>query len=169
VPTTGTGRYTGDMIASLVYNPNFDTDDNYPTYLQWIQGSHETRIDFGALTVESLFSGRVSDIARDAYTSGNHTLTAGSIFSASSMARIDIVNKGGFTGTFGCATFVGTCGTSWSPGTAVSATSVNIAGSSIDGAFFGPNGQEIGGGFRVVGGTPDERIDILGTFTGKLP
>ena len=44
-----------------------------------------------------------------------------------------------------------------------------IAGSSIDGAFYGPNGVELGGGYRIVGGTPDERIDILGTFVGQRP
>ncbi|MDB5710610.1 MAG: transferrin binding protein-like solute binding protein, partial [Sphingomonas bacterium] len=42
-----------------------------------------------------------------------------------------------------------------------------IAGSSIDGAFDGPNGEELGAGFRIVGGTPDQRIDILGVLTGK--
>jgi hypothetical protein len=48
---------------------------------------------------------------------------------------------------------------------------VDIAGSSLDGAFYGPGGSaeklEVGGGFRIVGGTPDQRIDIMGAFTGK--
>ncbi|WP_173203779.1 transferrin-binding protein-like solute binding protein [Sphingopyxis sp. BSNA05] len=44
-----------------------------------------------------------------------------------------------------------------------------IAGSSINGAFYGPDAEELGGGYRIVGGTPDERIDILGTFVGKQP
>ena len=42
-----------------------------------------------------------------------------------------------------------------------------VAGSSIDGAFYGPGAEEAGGSFRIVGGTPDERIDILGIFTGR--
>ena len=36
-----------------------------------------------------------------------------------------------------------------------------------DGAFYGPNGEEAGGGFRIVGGKPDERVDIVGAFVGK--
>ena len=71
-------------------------------------------------------------------------------------------------------------------------TGVAIAGSTLNGAFYGPGGSpdkiEVGGGFRVVGGTgeevllsvptfsmyeartrvvggtPDQRIDIVGSF-----
>ena len=38
--------------------------------------------------------------------------------------------------------------------------------SSIDGSFYGPNAVEVGGSFRIVGGVPDQRVDILGAFTG---
>jgi hypothetical protein len=95
----------------------------------------------------------------DAYTSQTHVLDAGATFNASASGSIDLINKGGFSGQVGSASFT-------QGGTT---TQVNIAGSSIDGAFYGPNAQEVGGGFRVVGGTPDQRIDILGAFTGKKP
>ncbi len=158
VPRTGSGNYTGEMIATMVFNPMLDTDPSYPTYFQWIAGTHTTNVNFASLAVTSNFTGTVFAPARDAYTTGAFYLPAGSIFNATSGATIDLVNKGGFTGQFSSASF-----------TLPNTTTFNlvIAGSSIDGAFFGPNGEEIGGGFRIVGGTPDERIDILGAFTGK--
>jgi hypothetical protein len=158
VPQSGTGTYTGDMIASLVYNPRFDTSTDAPTYFQWIDGSQTTAVDFGKLSLSTTFTGKVIAPAVDAYTSGTYDLKAGSIFSASASAIIDLVSKGGFSGTVNNAQFTMPDGT---------IAKLTIAGSSIDGAFFGPNGQEIGGGFRIVGGTPDQRIDILGAFTGK--
>jgi hypothetical protein len=158
VPRTGSASYTGEMIATMVFNPMLDTDPGYPTYFQWIQGNHTTAINFATLGVTSNFTGTVLAPSRDAYTSGLYFLPTGSTFTASAGATIDLINKGGFTGQFNSASF-----------TLPNASTFNvvIAGSSIDGAFFGPNGEEIGGGFRIVGGTPDERIDILGAFTGK--
>ncbi|MCW3848194.1 transferrin-binding protein-like solute binding protein [Sphingomonas sp. LB-2] len=158
VPKTGTGSYSGEMIATMVFNPMLDTDPTYPTFFQWIQGTHTTSVNFASLAVTSNFTGTVLAPARDAYTSGAYYLPAGTVFTATAGANIDLVNKGGFTGQFSAASFR-------LPNTTT--FTVNIAGSSIDGAFFGPNGEEIGGGFRIVGGTPNERIDILGAFTGK--
>lgn len=158
VPRTGSGTYTGEMIATMVFNPMLDTDATYPTYFQWIQGNHTTAINFATLGVTSNFTGTVFAPSRDAYTSGQFYLPAGTTFTATAGATVDLVNKGGFTGQFSSASFT-------LPNT--STFNLVIAGSSIDGAFFGPNGEEIGGGFRIVGGTPNERIDILGAFTGK--
>jgi hypothetical protein len=158
VPKSGSGTYTGDMIASLIYNPRFDTSPDAPTYFQWIDGSQSTVVDFGKLSLSTTFTGKVTAPALDAYTSGTYDLKAGSTFSASASAIIDLVGKGGFSGSVNNAQFTMPDGT---------IAKLTIAGSSIDGAFFGPNGEEIGGGFRIVGGTPDQRIDILGAFTGK--
>ena len=93
----------------------------------------------------------------DAYTTQLFSMPTGSTFTASATSIIDLVGKGGFTGTFSSACFAATC---------TAGNSLLIAGSSLDGAFYGPNGEEIGAGFRIVGGRPDQRIDILGTFTG---
>jgi hypothetical protein len=83
-------------------------------------------------------------------------LSAGATFAAAGSGRVDLVNAGGFLGQINSAslTFGGIT------------NNLIIAGSSIDGAFYGPTAQEVGGGFRIVGGTPDQRIDILGVFTG---
>jgi hypothetical protein len=158
VPRTGTGSYTGDMIATVAFNPQLDLDPSYPTYFQWINGSNTTSINFATGAVVSNFTGTVTAPTFDAYTSGGFQLPGGSTFTATAGATVDLVNKAGFTGQFSAARFV-------RPG--MSDFVISIAGSSIDGAFFGPNGEEIGGGFRIVGGTPDQRIDILGAYTGK--
>lgn len=158
VPGSGSATFTGDMIASMVFNPDIDTNSAASTYFQWITGSATHTVDFGTLGILSSFTGRVGDITRDAYSDGGHAMPEGSTFTAASRATIDLVGKGGFFGQFNSASFQRPDGTTFT---------VNIAGSSIDGAFFGPAAEEIGGGFRIVGGTPDERIDILGAFTGK--
>lgn len=158
VPTSGSGTFAGEMVATLVFNPELDTNAAFPTYFQWIEGTQTTTIDFATLGVTTNMTGTVFGPTYDAYTSFGSVLPNGSTFTAVATSLIDLVNKGGFTGKFTSARFT-------RPG--LSDFVVNIAGSSIDGAFFGPNGEEIGGGFRVVGGTPDERIDILGAFTGK--
>lgn len=158
VPRAGSGSYSGEMIATMVFNPMLDTDPSYPTYFQWIQGNHTTVVNFATLGVTSNFTGVVLAPSRDAYSSGAYYLPAGTTFTAQAGATVDLVNKGGFTGQFSSASFL-------LPNTTT--FNIVIAGSSIDGAFFGPNGEEVGGGFRIVGGTPNERIDILGAFTGK--
>ncbi len=161
VPRSGSASFTGDMIATVVFNDQIDTNPTAPTYFQWIDGSNTTSVNFGTLAVTSNFTGTVLAPVRDAYTTITtpvFTLPAGSVFSATSNATIDLVNKGGFTGSFANAKFT-------RPGFADFI--LNIAGSSVDGAFYGPNGEELGGGFRIVGGTPDQRIDILGVYTAK--
>jgi hypothetical protein len=69
------------------------------------------------------------------------------------------VRNGGFFGKFSAAAFGAT--NNGAPG------ALNLAGSSFDGAFYGPKANEVGGGFHISGATPDERIDIVGGFTGK--
>ena len=158
VPKTGSASFTGDMLATMVFNPLIDTDPFASTYFQWITGTHSTTVDFAKLSVSSAFSGTVSAATLDAYTNHKYMLPPGTSFAANGSATIDLVGKGGFAGTIGDAKFTTPGGQEYA---------VSIAGSSLDGAFFGPAAQEIGGGFRIVGGTPDERIDILGAYTGK--
>jgi hypothetical protein len=157
VPTSGSASYTGDMIATMVYNPLVDSDATAPTYFQWINGTATVGVNFSTSAVTTDFTGTVGAPGLDIYTSKVFDMPAGSTFTATGTANVNLVNAGGFIGQIDSASFV-------KPGGAVA--NVNIAGSSVDGAFFGPAADEVGGGFRIVGGTPDERIDILGTFTG---
>jgi hypothetical protein len=158
VPRSGTGTYTGDMLATVVFNPLLDTDPGTGSYLQWIDGSQTTQVDFGTLAVTTTMNGKLTAPTRDAYSDYGSGLAAGTDFHATATSTIDLAGRGGFTGTVNSACFAAACN---------AGNALTIAGSSVDGAFYGPNADEIGAGFRIVGGTPDQRIDILGTFTGK--
>lgn len=157
VPRTGTATFNGPMVATMVYNPRLDDDRTTPTYFQWLEGRSKTTVDFGAGSFTLDLTGTVFAPQFDAYTSREFTFGAGATFAAAGKGRVDLVGAGGFLGQFESASFT--------QGGVTSA--LTIAGSSIDGAFFGPTANEVGGGFRIVGGKPDERIDILGAFTGK--
>ena len=170
VPKTGTGTYTGSMLATMVFNPTIDgstaavplTGGDLATYFQWISGTSTTTVNFASNTVGLALSGIVGAGQFDAFTTPQRTsIAAGTTFTASGAATIDLVNTGGFTGAISSASFGST--------TNGSSPVVNVIGSSINGTFYGPNGEEIGGGFRVVGGTPDQRVDILGAFKGRKP
>lgn len=195
VPKTGSASYSGDMLATMVYNPLIDDHGVRDTYFQWITGTNTTTVDFGANSFNSTFTGRVEAPLTDIYSSGIHAMPAGSTFNATGSGTVDLVSAGGFSGQMTAASFTTpstvpnhvdpaltdtipntninpnglTVQNPTTPATANTTYNVSIAGSSIDGAFYGPNANEVGGGFRVVGGTPDERIDILGTFVGKRP
>ncbi len=161
VPTTGSGTFNGDMIASMVFNPNLDVDATTPTYFQWISGTATAKVNFAANSFTLDLGGKVfAPQVIDQFTDGRYTLETGATFAAAGAGRIDLVNAGGFLGSINSASFVQPNGTRFD---------LTIAGSSVDGTFYGPAAQEIGGGFRIVGGTPDERIDIIGAFTGKHP
>ncbi len=158
VPKLGSATYTGPMLASMIFNDQADVIAKSPSYFQWIIGNASTALDFAANTFKLDLTGKVTAPEFDINTSHNYTLLAGADFFAKGSGRVDLVNAGGFLGNFSSAYFVQPTGTR---------VDMTIGGSSIDGAFFGPNGEEIGGGFRIVGGNPDERVDILGAFTGK--
>lgn len=156
VPKTGSATYNGAMVATMVYNPLRDDIRSAPTYFQWVEGRSKTTVDFAANSFSLDLTGTVFAPQLDAFTSRQAVLPSGSTFSATGAGRVDLVGAGGFLGQFSSVSF--------SNGTNLPLT---IAGSTIDGAFFGPAAEEVGGGFRIVGGTPDQRIDILGAFTGK--
>lgn len=158
VPKTGTGTYQGSMIATMVYNPSLDTNAGAPTYFQWLDGLATTRVNFAANSFEIDLTGKTTAPQFDVFTSRNFAIGANATFNASGKGYIDLVLAGGFLGSFQSASFTPAGG---------SKIDMVIAGSSVDGAFFGPGAEEVGGGFRIVGGNPDERIDILGTFVGK--
>lgn len=160
VPTTGSGTFNGQMLATMVYNPLFDTDPTAPTYFQWIAGTSLTTVNFAANSFTVDLTGTVYAPQFDIFTTRQFTILPNATFAAAASGRVDVAGTGGFVGQFGSASFT-------QPGGQV--VPVNVAGSSLDGAFFGPQAQEVGGGFRIVGGTPDQRVDIMGAFTGKRP
>lgn len=165
VPKSGTGSYQGSMLATMIFNPTLDGQDVggstvLPSYFQWIEGTAALNVDFAKNAFDIALSGTVLAPQIDYFTSPTTSVVSeGASFSATGKGTINLVNFGGFKGQMDVASFVNPNG-----GTR---RDVTIAGSSIDGAFYGPQGEEAGGGFRIVGGKPDERVDILGAFVGK--
>ncbi|MCB2077259.1 MAG: transferrin-binding protein-like solute binding protein [Novosphingobium sp.] len=161
VPKSGTATYSGSMIGSMVVNPTIDGQVGssvLPTYFQWIEGTASLSVDFSKSSIGLDLMGKVFAPQIDRFTGPAETIvTEGAQFTASGTGTINLVNFGGFKGAFDEAKFLNTTGETYN---------VNVAGSSIDGAFYGPKGEEAGGGFRIVGGNPDERVDILGAFVG---
>ena len=169
VPKTGSASYSGAMIASSVVNPTFDGPTQLQSYFQWMSGTATVSVDFGANSVTANLAGTT----HEAFPTGRFvlppsggqanqipiqtTVPTGATFNASGTATIDLVGTGGFTGGFNKAGFT------WAGGK----VDVDIIGSSLAGAFYGPKGEEVGGAFRIVGGVPDQRVDVLGAFTGK--
>ena len=169
VPITGSATYTGNLLASMANNPNYENSQQ--TYFQWISGTQKTTVDFAARTVATALTGVVGAPLLDGpiitpltvpsgVSTPNVPIGAGSTFAANASAQIDLVGKGGFTGTVSDAKFT-------TPAGAVQ--NVKIEGSSIDGAFYGPKAEEVGASFRIVGGVPDQRVDVIGSFTGARP
>ena len=158
VPVSGTGTYTGGLLATMVANSN---------YFQWITGTSQITLDFSRATMSMLLTGTVNEAYTKGIQAGPNDLfiATGSTFRASGGGTIDMSRTGGFTGQFDSVSF-----------TAGGTTNIvldrvnpnnNIAGAnSIDGTFYGPNAVNVGGNFRIVGGTPNQRVDILGAYTG---
>lgn len=161
VPTRGNATYTGAFIGTMINNPTGDSTAPLSDYFQWIGGTSNVAVDFAASTVAVGLSGRVGAPFVDRNTAGGSAVPGGASFTASGSARIDLARTGGFVGTFDNASF------SFPAGPTTATQNVVIAGSSVDGAFYGPNAAEVGGGFRIVGAVPDQRVDILGSFTAK--
>ncbi|MDT8757499.1 hypothetical protein MZO42_02205 [Sphingomonas psychrotolerans] len=168
VPVSGEGSYNGDFLASMVMDP---TGGGRST-LQWLTGTSAVKINFATGKADLALSGTVGE----AYVLGTRVaapIDAGSTFSAKGTAQVDLIRSGGFTGAFTQNT-TGANNVGFTTGgifTGIDFASAAAGGStagasSIDGAFFGPNAVNIGGNFRIVGGIPNQRVDILGAFSG---
>lgn len=166
VPLTGGGTYSGNFLASMI-GTKFN-QGGYNPVLQWLVGSSTITVDFAKATVGLALNGQVLDAAVNDTAISNATLNipGGSTFAAAGNAKIDYLRTGGFTGAFSSASFT-VAGRDVPVNFQGVTPGSNVAGaSSIDGTFYGPNAVNVGGGFRIVGGTPDQRVDILGGFTG---
>lgn len=167
VPTSGSARYTGGMIGSMIFNPTLDDPDPQDSYFQWMSGQATLDVNFSSGTFTSnltgvtdaphLVRGPILTPATVSTSFDGAVLPQGASFTASGSGRIDLAGTGGFTGAFSNAGFT------WAGNSAA----VDIAGGTIEGAFYGPKAEEVGAAFRIVGGVPDQRIDIMGSFTGR--
>lgn len=159
IPTTGSGTYIGPMVATMIFNDQADTNPLAADYFQWIQGQATTSVNFRDSTFTLALIGATNAPQLDLDTSGFFSIPGGATFQASGNGVIDFVRYGGFEGRFTAASFT-------TPGTSIVLDQTYLSGSSINGAFFGPAAAEVGGGFRMVSGVPDQRVDIMGSFTG---
>ncbi|WP_375427223.1 transferrin-binding protein-like solute binding protein [uncultured Sphingomonas sp.] len=163
MPVRGTGRFEGEFLATMV-----GRQDGSSSVLQWITGTSGVDVDFAKRTVGLSLSGRVSPVFSKNIAANNEALaiSAGSIFSAvgsAGWARAGSV----FTGAFSSAEFrMGDGQVVPVDFTAVNGATSVAGASSIDGTFYGPDAKNIGGNFRIVGGVPNRRLDILGAFAG---
>jgi len=176
VPVTGTATYNGNFLATAIINPNVYGVNSTgtspqgtptPSYFQWIYGNAATTVDFGKSTIGVQLNGVTYAALPDPASAAAISLTSppaqavsgGAAFSATAAGSL-VKGGNGFTGTFSAASF-GATATS-------SAVNVSIANvSSLNGQFYGPAANEVGGAFRIVGSVPNQRVDILGAFTGK--
>lgn len=159
VPTKGAGRYDGQFLATMVG----DRAGAVPL-LQWINGTSAVDVDFSARTVGLSLNGVVSPayVKNELFAGG---VAAGSTFTATGSASY-AGGANAFAGKFTSAGF--TIGGRAVPVdfTPVRAGTAVAGATSIDGAFYGPNAKNVGGNFRITGGVPDQRVDILGAFVG---
>jgi hypothetical protein len=171
VPKSGSASYSGAMIASAILNPTLDNPNASASYYQWMSGTANLSVDFANNSVTANIAGTTMAPLFDRGpvlppTGGLQNLIpaqaavpSGASFNATGTATVDLVGTGGFTGGFNQAGFT------WNGG--AERLDVDIIGSSLAGAFYGPKAEEVGGSFRIVGGIPDQRVDVLGSFTGK--
>lgn len=166
IPISGAGTYRGDFLATMI-GTKFNEGGRVSVF-QWLVGTSTVNVNFGSSTVGLALNGKVLDAAikNDAIANSSLNIPGGSTFTAEGSAKIDLLRTGGFSGGFSTAGFT-------INGRAVPIEFVgvnpgsNVAGaSSIDGTFYGPNAVNVGGSFRIIGGTPDQRVDVLGAFNG---
>lgn len=166
IPITGTGSYTGGLLATMVVNTSVNSAA--PNYFQWITGTSKIDLDFSKSTMAILLTGTVgaANYGGQVLPANVTAVPGGSTFNATGSGAINLTASNGFTGTFSSVTFSTTNGVTVPIYDRVNPNNSVAGANSIDGTFFGPNAVNVGGNFRVVGGVPDQRVDILGAFTG---
>jgi hypothetical protein len=166
IPVAGTASYTGGMLATMVVNTTANLRS--PNYFQWINGNSRIDLDFSKSTMSVLLTGDVGSANfAGAVLPAATAVPGGSTFRAQAAGVINLAATAGFTGEFSSAVFTRPDGTTFVPDfTRVNPGSPIAGANSLDGTFFGPGAVNVGGNFRIIGGTPGERIDILGAFTG---
>ncbi len=162
-PQVGSGSYSGTMLATMIFNDQFDQGEGN-SYFQWVFGTANVNVDFAATTFNINMTGQVGSAFNDVDQALVAPMPQGSIFNATGNGRFD----GGlpiyrtFSGGFSSASFTRPDGSTFVLALGDPYSSANT----IDGSFYGPAAEEIGGTFRVSHGGADTRIDILGVFTG---
>ncbi|MBB5716558.1 transferrin-binding protein-like solute binding protein [Sphingomonas aerophila] len=161
-PTKGTARFDGQFLATMVAQ----RDGSAPAQ-QWLSGSSAVDVDFASRKVALTLSGAVGPafVQNTPISDAALSIPAGSTFSATGTAGWGAFSNA-FSGKFTAAGFTSDGKATPVDFASVSAGTSTAGASSIDGAFYGPDAKNVGGNFRIVGGIPNQRVDILGGFTG---
>jgi len=166
IPTTGAGSYTGGFIATMVNDPD-PTISPVERSFQWIQGNSSVTVDFAKASVALNINGTVGTaVTRSGNAVAGAAIAAGSTFTANGTATINFVQSGGFQGVFQDAQFASGGTTTSVDFRSVNASNSSAGASSLDGTFYGPDAINVGGNLRIIGGIPNQRVDILGAFNG---
>jgi C-lobe and N-lobe beta barrels of Tf-binding protein B len=164
VPTSGTATFRGDMLIHAIITPQlFPTGDDHRT----ISGTSTTTVDFATgkvgLSLNGAVVGFIGDTRSFSATGSADFVKAAKDTDPSRFAgKIDSWSFG-YAGTAPA----GAVGSSYNLSSAAGNIAVPTAASSIEGGFFGPAANEVGGAFRIIGQRTDERIDFLGAFIGS--
>ena len=179
VPKVGMATYSGNILASMVSNTELDKDPSLRSRFEWVTGTGTVDVDFAAGQVKTEFRGTVVGAAAGAALGQAFTnevdvdwrSTLPAPFEGEPWGQISSANTDNVFTATGSATFDrnGTAFSGSVTKSSLDGKDINIAGSALDGTFFGPNAVETGISFRVVGATPDTRVDITGGFTGAKP
>ncbi len=179
VPKSGSGSFTGDMFAFITDGTTASVGASISDF-QYLKGTATTTVNFSSNTFQLTLDGKVGLVGvNGSGTQGQYTyldpiqspktlVALGTAFHAvgngsiarSPSAAFDALSSA-FSGSFNT--------TNANPNNIATygGNNVIVAASSIEGGFFGPTAQEVGGAFRIIGKTPDHRLDIIGAFVGK--
>ncbi len=156
VPTTGSGTFNGGLLATAIYNTEIDSAPSIRSRTEWISGTATVAVNFAQNSINIALSGTFT-ATNDAFEGSTGGLAAynssnaGRSFSATGVASFGS-DRPGFAGNISSL--------------AVGGRTVPVAVGILNGSLYGSRAEEIGGNFRIVGGGADQRVDIIGGFTG---
>ncbi len=163
IPKTGTGTYKGSLFAHSTYTPTVGAQTQFDT----IWGTATSKVNFANDSLSVALSGTFQDSGFAFSATGSAIIQRPTIpGTALGTAADQPISR--FIGNISAVT-IGTRNLTPNPNASLTDT---FQASTIEGGFFGPSdkttGQppELGSAFRIVGGQPDQRLDILGTFVG---
>jgi hypothetical protein len=161
-PTSGAAHFDGQMLATMVGQVG-----NSAPVQQWISGTSSVDVDFGKRTIGLSLSGTVGPafVKNTPVPDLDLAIPSNFTFNATGSASWGS-GSNAFSGKFSSASFTGNGLSTPVDFTSVSSGTSTAGASSIDGTFYGPNAKNIGGNFRIIGGVPRQRVDILGGFIG---
>ncbi len=161
-PTKGAAHFDGQFLATTIAQQG-----NSARVQQWLEGISAVEVDFAKRTLSLSLSGKVGPafVQNKPVADSALSVPSGSTFTAAGSAGWTSASTV-FSGKFASAAFSSNGTSTPIDFTSVSAGTATAGASSIDGTFYGPDAKNVGGNFRIVGGIPNQRVDILGGFIG---